>query len=122
MHRKVYEEAMKIRIKGEQKGGLEMAVEMLVDAILKGELGYYQATGSTAYVVEYEDGVQEIVYNTLSAREARPGVGFEIVASAKWEDNLGNPTWTIYDGNDGEAVAVIATEIDGTVTDDVYYY
>ena len=99
-----------------------MAVEMLVKAILEGELSYYQATGSTAYVVEYEDGVQEIVYNTLSAKEARPEVEFEIIASARWEDNLGNPTWTIYD-DDGEAVATIATEIDGTVTGpDVYYY
>ena len=98
------------------------AYRMLVDAILKGELGYYQATGSTAYVVEYEDGVQEIVYNTLSAREARPGASFKILASAKWEDNLGNPAWTIYDDG-GEAVAAIATEIDGTVTGpDVYYY
>ena len=113
---------MKTRIKGEQKGGLEMAVEMLVDAILKGELGYYQATGSTAYVVEYEDGELQIVYNSLSAREARPEVEFEIIASAKWEDRLGNPQWTIYDG-DGEAVAAIATEVDGTVTDpDVYYF
>ena len=97
------------------------AVEMLVDAILKGELSYYQATGSTAYVAEYEDGKQEIVYNALSAKEARPGVEFEIVAGAEWEDRLGNPQWTIYD--DGEAVAAIATEIDGTATDpDVYYY
>jgi hypothetical protein len=97
------------------------AVEMLVDAILKGELSYYQATGSTAYVVEYEDGELQIVYNSLSAKEARPGVEFKILASAKWEDRLGNPQWTIYD--DGEAVAAIATEIDGTVTDpDVYYY
>ena len=92
------------------------AVEMLVDAILKGELSYYQATGSTAYVVE-ENGKQEIVYNVL----ARPGVEFEIVASAKWEDRLGNPQWTICD-DDGEAVAVVATEIDGTVDPDVYYY
>jgi hypothetical protein len=98
------------------------AVEMLVDAILKGELNYYQATGSTAYAVEYEDSKQEIVHNALSAKEARPGVEFEIVASAKWEDRLGNPQWTIYD-DDGEAVAAVATEIDGTVTDpDVYYY
>ena len=99
-----------------------MAVEMLVKAILEGELGYYQATGSTAYVAKYEDGVQEIVYNALSAKEARPGVGFTMVASAKWEDRLGFPQWTIYD-NDGEAVAAIATEVDGTVTDpDVYYF
>ena len=98
------------------------AVEMLVKAILEGELGYYQATGSTAYVVEYEDGEQEIVFNALSAREARPGVRFKMVASAKWEDRLGFPQWTIYD-DDGEAVATIATEIDGTVTGpDVYYY
>ncbi len=89
-----------------------MAVKMLVDAILKGELSYYQATGSTAYAVEYEDSKQEIVYNAL----ARP-----IVASAKWEDRLGNPQWTIYD-DDGEAVAAVATEIDGTVDPDVYYY
>ena len=97
------------------------AVEMLVDAILKGELSYYRATGSTAYVAQYQDGKQEIVYNALSAKEARPGVEFEIVAGAKWEDRLGNPQWTIYD-DDGEAVAAIATEIDGTVTDPVYYY
>jgi hypothetical protein len=81
------------------------AVKMLVDAILKEELSYCQSTGSTAYVVE-ENGKLEIVYNAL----ARP-----IVASAKWEDRLGNPQWTIYD-DDGEAVAAVATEIDGTVT------
>ena len=98
------------------------AIEMLKEAILKGELHYYRQTGSTAYVVEYEDGKQEIVYNALSAKEARPGVEFEIVASAKWEDRLGNPQWTIYGDDDGEAVAAIATENDGTVTDDVYYY
>ncbi len=98
------------------------AIEMLKEAIQKGELSYYQATGSTAYVVEYEDGELQIVYNSLSAKEARPGVGFTIVASAKWEDRLGFPQWTIYDG-DGEAVAVVATENDGTVTaHDVYYY
>ena len=97
------------------------AYRMLVDAILKGELGYYQATGSTAYVAEYEDGELQIVYNSLSAREARPGTNFKILASAKWEDRLGNPQWTIYDG-DGEAAAAIATENAGTVTDDVYYY
>ena len=98
------------------------AIELLKEAIPKGELGYYQATGSTAYVVEYEDGELQIVYNSLSAREARPEVEFEIIASAKWEDRLGNPQWTIYDG-DGEAVAAIATEVDGTVTDpDVYYF
>ena len=98
-----------------------MAVEMLVDAILKGELSYYQATGSYAYVAQYEDGELQIVYNSLSAKEARPGVEFEIVASAKWEDRLGNPQWTIYGDDDGEAVAAIATEIDGT-DPDVYYY
>ena len=104
------------------KGDLEMAVEMLVDAILKGELHYYRQTGSYAYVAQYEDGELQIVYNSLSAREARPGVGFTLVASARWEDNLGNPAWTIYDG-DGEAVAAIATDIDGTaIEDDVYYY
>ena len=113
---------MEIRIKGEQKGGLEMAaVEMLVKAILEGELGYYQATGSTAYVVEYEDGEQEIVFNALSAREARPGVRFKMVASAKWEDRLGNPQWTIYDDG-GETVAVVATEVDGTAIEDGVYY
>ena len=93
---------------------------MLVDAILKGELSYYQATGSTAYVVEYADGELQIVYNSLSAKEARP-VSFKIVASAKWEDHLGNPQWTIYDG-DGEAVAVVATEVDGTAIEDGVYY
>ncbi len=98
------------------------AIELLEEAILKGQLNYYQATGSYAYVAQYEDGEQEIVYNALSAREARPGVRFKMVASAKWEDRLGNPQWTIYDG-DGEAVAAIATEVDGTVTGpDVYYY
>jgi hypothetical protein len=97
------------------------AIELLKEAILKGELHYYRQTGSTAYVVEYEDGELQIVYNSLSAKEARPGVEFEIIASAKWEDRLGNPQWTIYD--DCEAVAAIATEIDGTVTEpDVYYY
>ena len=100
------------------------AIELLKEAILKGELSYYQATGSAAYVVEYEDGKQEIVYNALSAKEARPGVEFEIVASAKWEDNLGNPQWTIYDygDDDGEAVAVVATEVDGTAIEDGVYY
>ena len=93
---------------------------MLVDAILKGELSYYQATGSTAYVVEYADGELQIEYNSLSAKEARP-VSFKIVASAKWEDHLGNPQWTIYDG-DGEAVAVVATEVDGTAIEDGVYY
>jgi len=97
------------------------AIELLEKAILKGELGYYQATGSTAYVVEYEDGKQEIVYNSLSAKEARPGVRFTMVASAKWEDRLGNPQWTIYD-DDGEAVAVVATEVDGTAIEDGVYY
>ena len=94
------------------------AIELLKEAILKGELSYYQATGSYAYVAQYEDGELQIVYNSLSAKEARPGVEFEIVASAKWEDNLGNPAWTIYFGD--EAVAAIATEIDGDP--DVYYY
>jgi len=112
---------MKIRIKGEQKRGFEMAVEMLVDAILKGQLNYYQATGSYAYVAQYEDGEMQIVYNALSAKEARPGVSFTMVASAKWEDRLGNPQWTIY-GNDGEAVAVVATEVDGTAIEDGVYY
>ena len=99
------------------------AVEKLIDEILKGRLSYYQATGSTAYVVLYEDGKQEIVYNALSARHSRPGMNFEIVACAKWEDRLGNPQWTIYDGDDyGQAVAAIATESDGTADPDVYYY
>jgi len=112
---------MKIRIKGEQKRGFEMAVEMLVDAILKGQLNYYQATGSTAYLVEYEDGELQIVYNSLSAKEARPGVEFEIIASAKWEDNLGNPAWTICD-RDGETAVIISTEVDGTAIEDGVYY
>ena len=103
------------------KGDLEMAVEMLVDAILKGELHYYRQTGSYAYVAQYKDGELKIVYNSLSAREARPGVGFTLVASARWEDNLGNPAWTIYDG-DGEAVATIASENDGTAIEDGIYY
>ncbi len=99
------------------------AIELLKEAILKGELHYYRQTGSYAYVAQYEDGELQIVYNSLSAKEARPGVEFEIIASAKWEDRLGNPQWTIYDDDDGEAVAVVATEVDGTVTDpDVYYY
>ena len=112
---------MKIRIKGEQKGGLEMAVEMLVDAILKGELSYYQATGSYAYVAQYEDGELQIVYNALSAKEARPEVEFEIVASAEWEDNLGNPAWTIRD-RDGETAVIVSTEVDGTAIEDGVYY
>ena len=102
-----------------------MAVEMLVDAILKGELSYYQATGSYAYVAQYEDGDEDgelqIVYNSLSAKEARPGANLKILASAKWEDRLGNPQWTIYDDG-GEAVAVVATEIDGTAIPDGVYY
>ena len=98
------------------------AYRMLVDAILKGELSYYQATGSYAYVAQYEDGELQIVYNSLSAKEARPGVEFEIVASAKWEDRLGNPQWTIYGDDDGEAVAVVATEVDGTAIEDGVYY
>ena len=97
------------------------AIELLKEAILKGELGYYQATGSTAYVAEYEDGELQIVYNSLSAREARPGTNFKILASAKWEDNLGNPAWTIYDDG-GEVVAVVATEVDGTAIEDGVYY
>ena len=97
------------------------AIELLEKAILKGELSYYQATGSTAYVVEYEDCRQEIVYNALSAKEARPGVQFEIVASAKWEDRLGNPQWTIRD-RDGETAVIISTEVDGTVIEDGVYY
>ena len=47
------------------------AIEMLKEAILKGELGYYQATGSTAYVVEYEDSEQEIMYSTLSRKRSQ---------------------------------------------------
>ena len=100
------------------------AVEMLVEAILDGKLSYYRGTGCTAHVVEYEDGKQEIIYNlaaaisgealgsddivSLIARHSRPGVQFEIVASARWEDCSGNPRWTIYD-DDGEVVAAIAT-------------
>lgn len=90
--------------------------------ILENELRYYQATSSTAYVAEYEDGQLEIVYNSLSAKEARPGTSFEIVASAKWEDGRGNPHWVVFDGK-GEEVAAIATELDGNVTEPyVYYY
>lgn len=98
-------------------------VEMLVEAILDGKLSYYRETGSTAYVVRYEDGKQEIVYNALTASHSRPDMNFEIVASAKWEDRLGNPQWTIYDGDDyDQAVAAIATNSDGTADIDVYYY
>lgn len=97
------------------------AIEMLEGAILRGELHYYRQTGSTAYVVEHEDGKQEIVYNSLSAKEARPGVEFEIVASAKWEDRLGNPQWTIRD-RDGETAVIISTEVDGTAIEDGVYY
>jgi hypothetical protein len=97
------------------------AIELLKEAILKGELSYYRATGSTAYVVEYEDGKQEIVYNALSAKEARPGVEFEIVASAKWEDNLGNPAWTIRN-RDGETAVIVSTEVNGTASEDGVYY
>jgi len=101
------------------------AVEKLIDEILKGRLSYYQATGSAAYVARYQDGKHAIVYNSHSAKYARPDMKFEIVACAKWEHKLGNPQWTVYDYGDGDAVAVaaIATESDGTVTDpDVYYY
>ena len=103
------------------------AVEKLIDEILKGRLSYYQATGSAAYVAQYQDGKHAIVYNSHSAKHARPGVRFKIVAYARWEDCLGNPRWEVYDYGlgygDGEAVAAIATESDGTVTDpDVYYY
>ncbi len=99
------------------------AVEKLIDEILKGRLSYYQATGSAAYVARYQDGKHAIVYNSHSAKHARPDMKFEIVACAKWEHKLGNPQWTVYDYGDGEAVAAIATESDGTVTDpDVYYY
>ncbi len=88
------------------------AIEMLESAVLAGELRYYQQTGSTAYVAEYENGSMEIV---LSAREAR------IVASAKWEDRRGNPAWTLRDEK-GEIVAVISTEADGTAIPDGVYY
>ena len=101
------------------------AVEKLIDEIIKGRLSYYQRTGSIAYVAQYQDGRHAIVYNLHSAKHARPGVNFKIVAYARWVDCLGNPQWTVYDYDDGEAVAVaaIATESDGTVTDpDVYYY
>jgi hypothetical protein len=103
------------------------AVEKLINEILEGRLSYYQATGSIAYVAQYQDGEHAIVYNSHSAKHARPGVNFEIVASARWEDCLGNPRWTVYDYGDGDgeavAVAATATESDGTITDtDVYYY
>ena len=96
------------------------AVEKLLEEILEGRLSYYQATGSAAYVAQYQDGKHAIVYNSHSAKHARPGMKFRIVAYAKWEDCLGNPRWTVYDFGlgfgDGEAVAVV--ESDGTV----YYY
>ena len=92
---------------------------------IRWKLSYYRETGSSAYVVRYEDGKQEIVYNHTAQNMPVLTVKFEIVACAKWEHKLGNPQWTVYDYGDGEAVAVaaIATESDGTVTDpDVYYY
>ena len=92
------------------------AIEMLEGAILRGELHYYRQTGSYAYVAQY-DGELQIVYNF----EARPGANLEILASAKWEDNLGNPAWTIRDDN-GEIAVVISTEIDGTAIPDGVYY
>ncbi len=97
-------------------------VRSLVEVIKDGQLNNYQGTGCTAHVVQYQDGKQEIIYNlaaaisgealgsdivSLVARHSRPGVQFEIVASARWEDCSGNPRWTIYD-DDGEAVAAIA--------------
>lgn len=89
------------------------AVEMLEKAILAGELRYYQQTGSTAYVAQYEDGSMEIV---LSA-----GTNRKILASAKWDDHRGNPAWTIRDDN-GEIAVVISTEVDGTAIEDGVYY
>lgn len=89
------------------------AIEMLESAVLAGELRYYQQTGSTAYVAQYEDGSMEIV---LSA-----GASLEVVASAKWEDHLGNPAWTIRDENE-EIAAIVSTEVDGTAIEDGVYY
>jgi hypothetical protein len=91
------------------------AVEKLIDAILDGQLSCYQATGS-AYVVQYQDGKQEIVYNPRNAKRARPDMKFEVVATARW----GEDCWTIY-FND-QAVAAITTNSDGTADIDVYYY
>ena len=76
------------------------AARLLVEAIEKGELGYFQATGSCAYVAEYEDGKQEIVFNALYAQEARPGVPFEIVAEARWDENRGLPGWHVAAGDE----------------------
>lgn len=73
--------------------------QLLIDAIEKGELGYFRATGSTAYVAEYEDGKQEIVFNALYAQEARP-VPFEIVAEARWDENRGLPGWHVAAGDE----------------------
>ena len=99
------------------------ALLRLVEVIKDGQLNHYQVPGCTAHVVQYEGGKQEIIYNlaaaisgealgsddivSLIARHSRPGVQFEIVASARWEDCSGNPRWTIHD-DDGEAVAAIA--------------
>lgn len=89
-------------------------MEMLINSIVKGELSYYKATGSAAYLVQYEDGEKRIFINPLSARDARTGIDFEILASARWADHQGNPSWTIYDA-DGEAVASVSG-------DEVYFY
>ena len=89
------------------------AIEMLESAVLAGELRYYQQTGSTAYVTQYEDGSMEIV---LSA-----GTNRKILASAKWDDHRGNPAWTIRDG-DEEVAVIISTNANGTVIDDGVYY
>jgi len=73
---------------------------LLIEAIRQGELGYFRATGSTAYVAEYEDGEMEIVFNALYAQEARPGVPFEIVAEARWDENRGLPGWHVAAGDE----------------------
>lgn len=92
------------------------AAEMLEKAILAGELNYYRQTGSTAYVAEYADGERQIVFNSLSAKEARPGIEFKLVAAAHFADHQGNPGWTIRD----EEMEVLAVILDGD--SEAFYY
>jgi hypothetical protein len=88
--------------------------ELLKKAIEDGKLHYYQQTGSFAYVAEYEDGEQRIVFNALSAESARPGVPFEIVAEARWHEGQGNPYWQVINKETGEP-EVASTDYDGNV-------
>lgn len=73
----------------------EKAVRLLKKAIKNGSLQYYQATGSYAYVAEYEDGELSIVRDVLISRKERPGMQFEIIAEAKWHKVKEKPYWLI---------------------------